>query len=193
MTSQELIKNSRERFEELREGQEDFEKEIERHVLYWIQEYKGYVRNSNDIEQDELLFKRALESGLQYQMQCLKTFHWRSFYNGWLEGRMDLYEDVRKQELESLLENQLSKKTDQKLSNLQGLIQDEFDKRYVTIQVCNANGNIASKIKEETGFECYHKYPIQYYTSGRGTNYIKIPAEKYSKKLEEQLIEKYEI
>lgn len=102
MTSQELIKNSRQRFEELREGQEDFEKEIEKHVLYWIQEYKGYVRNSNDIEQDELLFKRALESGLQYQMQCLKTFHWRSFYNGWLEGRMDLITKVD-QELENVL------------------------------------------------------------------------------------------
>ncbi len=32
-----------------------------------------------------------------------KEYDWVSFYNGWLEGRMDLHETLRKQELETLI------------------------------------------------------------------------------------------
>ena len=65
--------------------------------------------------------------------------------------------------------------------------------KFVKIPVINSNGNIAEQIQKETGYECYHKYPIQVMTSSRGTNYIKVPLEKYSSKLEKELIEKYDV
>ena len=66
------------------------------------------------------------------------------------------------------------------------------EQKYRTVPIINRNGNISHTIQKETGFECFHKYPVQEMTASRGTNYIKIPAEKYTLQLEEELIEKYD-
>lgn len=33
----------------------------------------------------------------RFEELALKEYDWVSFYNGWLEGRMDFYEDIREQ------------------------------------------------------------------------------------------------
>ncbi len=85
----------------------------------------------------------------------------------------------------------LSIYTDRELDELRSLISQEFHKRYKTVEIFNRNGCIASLIESETGFQCYHKYMQQEYTMGIGTNYIQIPRNVYTKKLEQSLIDKY--
>ena len=50
---------------------------------------------------------------------------------------------------------------------------------------------IDEKIKNETGFHCYHK-PCEGYSMGRGTHVIVIPIEKYSDDLKTELKSKYD-
>lgn len=64
--------------------------------------------------------------------------------------------------------------------------------KYRTIPIITGDGNIAYTIQKETGFDCFHKYPVQEMTACRGTNYIKIPVEKYTEELENKLKNKYE-
>ena len=66
------------------------------------------------------------------------------------------------------------------------------EQKYKTVEVITGDGNIAYQIQKDTGFECFHKYPVQVMTSSRGTNYIKIPVEKYTLELEQKLIKKYD-
>lgn len=66
------------------------------------------------------------------------------------------------------------------------------EQKYRTVEIITGDGNIAYQIQEETGFECFHRYPVQVMTSSRGTNYIKIPVEKYTKELEAKLKKKYD-
>jgi len=115
----------------------------------------------------------------RFKELALKEYDWISFYNGWLEGRVDL------------LEFQVSKMTDEELEELKRCISDEKDKRYIQVSIYNIEGNIASNIQKETGFKCYHEYAQQEYTAGIGTNYINIPVNKFSEKLEKKLISKY--
>lgn len=61
------------------------------------------------------------------------------------------------------------------------------EQKYRIVEVITGDGNIAYQIQKETGFECFHRYPIQQMTASRGTNYIKIPVEKYTPELEQQL------
>lgn len=65
--------------------------------------------------------------------------------------------------------------------------------KYKTVPIITGDGNIAHQIQEETGFECFHKYPVQEMTACRGTNYIKIPVEEYTEELENKLKTKYEL
>lgn len=109
-----------------------------------------------------------------------KEYDWVSFYNGWLEGRVDL------------IDLQVSKMTDGELGLLSQKIQDEFRNRYVEVQILNTGGNIARTIQEETGFKCYHKIPTYEYSGSIGTNYIRIPRKEYSEEIKQQLIQKYE-
>ena len=116
----------------------------------------------------------------RFKELALKEYDWVSFYNGWLEGRMDL------------MEFQVSKMTDEELEELKMCISDEKNKRYVYIPIINKDGNISRKINEETGFDCFHRYAQQEYTSGIGTNYVKIPSGKFTEDLEKDLLKKYD-
>ena len=66
------------------------------------------------------------------------------------------------------------------------------EQKYKTVEVITGDGNIAYQIEKDTGFECFHKYPVHVMTASRGTNYIKIPVEKYTLELEQKLIKKYD-
>jgi hypothetical protein len=39
----------------------------------------------------------------RFEELALKEYDWVSFYNGWLEGRMNLFESMKKQELKTLI------------------------------------------------------------------------------------------
>lgn len=67
------------------------------------------------------------------------------------------------------------------------------EQKYRTVEIITGDGNIAYQIQKETGFECFHRYPAQVMTSSRGTNYIKIPVEKYTEEIENELKKKYEL
>ena len=72
MDSINLIKGVRERFKELNQGN------LEQELYSWI-EYK--IKN-------KLGFT---EKDFEYFLQTTKALHYRSFYLGWIEGKMDLY------------------------------------------------------------------------------------------------------
>ncbi len=71
MDSTKLIGEVRERFEEL--NQSNLEKEL----YDWVK-YKTYQKLP------------ITEKDFEYFLQRTKALHYRSFYLGWLEGRMDL-------------------------------------------------------------------------------------------------------
>lgn len=71
------------------------------------------------------------------------------------------------------------------------MYRDKFEASYRTIHVYPGE-RLVEKIKEETGFHCYHK-PSEGYSSGRGTHVIVVPIEKYTDQLVQELTEKYNI
>lgn len=89
MNSKELIGNCRQRFNELQE-EDSLRKEIKNLVIHWIDTYsKEADFRSESID----LFNRRLTESIEYLLQTTKALHWKSFYNGWLEGRVDLTKD----------------------------------------------------------------------------------------------------
>lgn len=78
------------------------------------------------------------------------------------------------------------------ITNKLNIYLQNLEPQFVLFKIINSEGNIAERIQKETGFECYHKYPIQVMTASRGTNYIKIPVEEYTEELENKLKSKYE-
>lgn len=77
MNSTELIKSCKKRFEELHEERENFEDEL----LSWLDFHRMY---NIGIEKKEL----------EYFLSSCKSFHWRSFYNGFLEGSIEHLKDA---------------------------------------------------------------------------------------------------
>jgi len=69
--SKQLIQGVKEKYSELNQGN------LEQDLFNWIK-YK--VNN-------KLVFT---EKDFEYFLQTTKTLHYRSFYLGWVEGRMDL-------------------------------------------------------------------------------------------------------
>lgn len=82
MNSTDLIGEVKKRFDEL-QGESSFEDSLKVIIEYWIQEM------SNQHETDSVRIN-YLHTTLPYQLQQIKELHWRSFYLGWLEGRIDL-------------------------------------------------------------------------------------------------------
>ncbi len=90
MNSKELIGDCRKRFDELQEEEDSLRKEIENLVIYWIDTYS---KETNFRSENIDLFNRRLTENIEYLLQTTKSLHWKSFYNGWLEGRIDLTKD----------------------------------------------------------------------------------------------------
>lgn len=67
MNSTELIESCKKTFKEYHEERESFEEEL----IKWF--YHRHQLTINKVE-------------LQYFLSSCKSFHWRSFYNGYLEG-----------------------------------------------------------------------------------------------------------
>lgn len=77
------------------------------------------------------------------------------------------------------------------IANKLNLHLQNLEPQFVVFEVVNSEGNISEKIQKETGFECYHKHPVQVMTASRGSNFIKVPKEKWNDKIKQQLL-KYE-
>ena len=85
MNSKELIGDCRKRFNELQAGSSNFELEIKKLVLECtIKSYK--------IDDNKKFFSE-IDGQIEYLLQTTRSLHWKSFYNGWLEGRVDLTKD----------------------------------------------------------------------------------------------------
>ena len=78
MTSEEIIRGSRERFKELQQERPSFEQDTFDHVMFLVD--RGIIK----VEKPELL-----QNSIDYFCQQTKSLHWRSFYLGWLESRVD--------------------------------------------------------------------------------------------------------
>lgn len=65
----------------------------------------------------------------------------------------------------------------------------KYNELFKTIKIYPGR-RIEGKIKEETGYYCYHVPATG--SAGRGTHIIVIPREKYTEELEKELIEKYD-
>lgn len=81
MNSTDLIGEVRKRFDEL-QGDSSFEDSIENIIHFW----EDTVIESFESGKPTPILKETLT----YQLQKIKELHWRSFYLGWLEGRIDL-------------------------------------------------------------------------------------------------------
>jgi hypothetical protein len=96
------------------------------------------------------------------------------------------------------MKNEILKKcSDLSLSEIQNLRDDlaelyreKFNITYKTVRIYPGK-RIEEKIKEETGFYCYHE-KADSYSMGRGTHVIVIPIEKYSDDLKNDLVSKYD-
>lgn len=83
MNSTDLIGDARKRFDEL-QGDSSFEESLNVIIEYWIQ------KTLDQFDFADPNFTESLNKTLPYQLQQIKELHWRSFYIGWLEGRIDL-------------------------------------------------------------------------------------------------------
>lgn len=88
MNSTDLIGEAKKRFDEL-QGDSSFEESlsiiINNWVESWLPEYTSKVITNLGSE-----FEIDCPFNFEYQLQQIKELHWRSFYIGWLEGRIDL-------------------------------------------------------------------------------------------------------
>lgn len=79
MTSQELIEGCKERFDINKEEQGTIEEDVLEYLKFF--ESQGIL-----LIKDE----KKLEEKLKYALQRINSFHWKSFYYGWLEGKLYL-------------------------------------------------------------------------------------------------------
>ena len=92
MNSKELIGDCRKRFSELQKEENSFEEMIKDLIAHWIFEYITEI----DFKQgDTDSFNHKLLEDIEYKLQTTRSLHWKSFYNGWLEGRLKLVSDER--------------------------------------------------------------------------------------------------
>jgi len=84
MNSTDLIGDARKRFDELQEDS-SFEDSIENIIYLWEDSVIESFESNRPVPP-------TLKETLTYQLQQIKELHWRSFYIGWLEGRINLIE-----------------------------------------------------------------------------------------------------
>lgn len=85
MNSTELIESCKKMFKEYHEERESFEQEMYNWLLHQVEQ--GNIQVT-----DTLSVKRSIE----YFLCSCKSFHWRSFYNGFLFGATQSLKDDKR-------------------------------------------------------------------------------------------------